>query len=84
MANNFVELVADGTGKNVQSYLNTISGDSVEAQAIAIQDPTGWTNSYVQVNEGVGKKIQYFSNSISGNTVLAMAVVLVDTTGATI
>ena len=84
MANNFVELVADGTGKKVQSYLNTIGGDSVEAQAVAIQDPIGWTNSYAQVNEGVGKKIQYFSNSIGGNTVLAMAVVLVDTTGATI
>lgn len=79
----YVQLFEDESGKKIQMYENTIGTNLVEAMAITLTDPTGWTDSYVQVApDSTGKKIQYFENTIGGQTVLAQALVLVDTSGA--
>jgi len=83
MSAGFVQLQPDSTGKKVQTYENTVGSDAVEAQAVTIIDPTGWSDSYVQVEpDDTGKKAQTFLNTISGNAVHALAVRLVDSTGA--
>lgn len=85
MANAFVQLEPDDTGKQVQSFQNSIGGHTVEACAVVAVDSTGSGNSYVQVApDSTGKQIQHFQNSIGGNEVHALAVVLVDTSGSPI
>lgn len=83
MADSYVRLSSDSTGKKVQSYANTVGSDTVQAQAVTIIDATGWSDSYVQVApDSTGKKAQTFLNTISSNSVHALAVVPVDTSGA--
>lgn len=81
MADAYVQLAADGSGKDVQSYENTVSGSVVEAQVVQAIDASSYTNSYVAITEGTGKKLQYYQNTIGSNDVLALAVVLVNSSG---
>ena len=41
MGNDFVRLFPDSTGKKVQTFVNTIGPNTVEAEAIVLVDPTG-------------------------------------------
>src|ERR1700676_3938152 len=41
MANGFVQVPPDSTGKKMQTFENTIGGNLVEAEAVAIVDPSG-------------------------------------------
>lgn len=83
MADSYVQLASDLSGKKVQSYQNTVGSDTVQAQAVAIIDATGWSDSYVQVApDSTGKKAQTFLNIVGSNSVHALAVCVVDTTGA--
>ena len=41
MADNFVQAPPDGGGKNLQTYMNTIGGNQVHAEVIALADKTG-------------------------------------------
>lgn len=41
MADAYVQLAADSTGKKVQTYENTVNGQTVEAQAVVQVDSTG-------------------------------------------
>ncbi len=81
MANSYVELAPDQTGKKVQQYQNMIAANTVDAMAIGLQDSTGWNDSYVEVTDSSGKQIQYFKNTVSGSEVYAQALTLVDITG---
>ncbi len=81
MANSYVELAPDQTGKKVQQFQNVVAASNVEAMAVAFQDSTGWNNSYVEVTDSTGKSIQYFKNTVSGAEVYAQALTLVDITG---
>lgn len=80
----FVQLIADGTGKKIQSFENTIGVDVVEAIAVKPVAPAGLGDRFVRINNdssNTGKKIQHFRNTIAGNVVNALAVVLVDPAG---
>lgn len=41
MADAFVQVIPDSTGKKVQTYENTVGGQTVEAQAMVPVDQTG-------------------------------------------
>jgi hypothetical protein len=41
MSNSFIQVPPDSTGKKVQTFENTIGGNVVEAEAVAIVDPSG-------------------------------------------
>lgn len=84
MANSYAEL-AESTGPKIQMFENTIGGNTVQAMAVKIQNPSGWSRSYVQVApDSTGKKFQYFENTINGQVVNAIALVVVDTSGSSV
>src|SRR6267142_2792055 len=41
MADNFIQVAADGVGKKMQTYLNTIGADSVHAEAVVLVNSSG-------------------------------------------
>lgn len=41
MADSFIQVAPDSTGKQMQTYLNTISGQPVHSEAIVLVDPSG-------------------------------------------
>jgi len=82
-ADGYVQLQPDQTGKQVQMFENTVSGNVVEAMAVSLIDSTGWSNSFVQCGpDNTGKKMQYYENTVGGTVVEALAVVLVNTAGS--
>src|SRR5215472_11353959 len=49
MANSFIQVAPDSTGKKMQTFENVISGQTVEAEAVALVDNTGTFLSSVNV-----------------------------------
>lgn len=85
MADQYVQLASDSSGKKVQSYQNTISTQTVEACAVVVVNPSGYSDAYVQVaTDSTGKKMQTFNNTVGANSVHALAVVAVNTSGSSI
>lgn len=85
MADQYVQLASDSSGKKVQAYENTIGSNTVVACAVVMVSATGATDAFVQVQpDSTGKKIQTFQNTVSGNIVHALAICPVDTSGAPI
>ena len=41
MADSFIQVAPDSTGKKMQTYVNTIGGNSVEAEAVVLSDKNG-------------------------------------------
>jgi hypothetical protein len=41
MADNYIQVAADGSGKKMQTYLNTIGASDVHAEAVVLVDSTG-------------------------------------------
>lgn len=41
MADSFIQVAIDGIGKKMQTWLNTISGNDVHAEAVVLVDTTG-------------------------------------------
>lgn len=41
MANSFIQVALDGAGKMMQTFLNTISGNAVHAEAVVLVDTSG-------------------------------------------
>jgi len=41
MADSFIQVAPDSTGKKMQTYENTVSGQTVEAEAVVLVDTTG-------------------------------------------
>lgn len=49
MANSQVQVAPDSTGKKIQCFLNTVGGQNVEAQAVALVDSSGNPNPTLPV-----------------------------------
>ncbi len=55
MADSFIQVAPDGTGKLMQTYLNTISANAVHAEAVCLVDSSG--NPITTLNVNVGSSI---------------------------
>ncbi len=55
MADSFIQVAPDSTGKMMQTYLNTISANAVHAEAVALVDING--NPITTLNVNVGSSI---------------------------
>ncbi len=55
MADSFIQVAPDSTGKLMQTYLNTISGNPVHAEAVSLVDSSG--NPITTLNVNVGSSI---------------------------
>ncbi len=52
MADSFIQVAPDSTGKMMQTYLNTISGNPVHAEAVSLVDTSGNPITTLNVNIG--------------------------------
>ncbi len=55
MADSYIQVALDGTGKLMQTYLNTISANAVHAEAVCLVDSSG--NPIATLNVNVGSSI---------------------------
>ncbi len=55
MADSYIQVAPDSTGKLMQTYLNTISGNPVHAEAVSLVDSSG--NPITTLNVNVGSSI---------------------------
>ncbi len=55
MADSYIQVAPDGTGKLMQTYLNTISANAVHAEAVCLVDSSG--NPITTLNVNVGSSI---------------------------
>lgn len=55
MADSYIQVALDGIGKKMQTFLNTISGQAVHAEAITLVDTTG-----VALSNGVTFNVPIF------------------------
>ncbi len=55
MADSFIQVAPDSTGKMMQTYLNTISANAVHAEAVCLVDSSG--NPIATLNVNVGSSI---------------------------
>lgn len=51
MANSYIAVAPDSTGKKLQTFENTIGGNVVEAEAVALVDTTGTALATIPTNE---------------------------------
>lgn len=84
MADAYVQDIAEGTGKKIQTYELSIGGNTVQAQAVTLVDSSGTplfnalgTDSYIAISSTLtGKNIQAYENTVNGVVVEAQAIVL--------
>ncbi len=55
MADSYIQVAPDGTGKLMQTYLNTLGANAVHAEAVALVDTSG--NPITTLNVNVGSSI---------------------------
>ncbi len=55
MADSYIQVAPDGTGKLMQTYLNTISANAVHAEAVCLVDSSG--NPITTLNVNIGSSI---------------------------
>lgn len=67
MADSYIQVATDGTGKKMQTYLNTIGGQDVHAEAVALVDTNG--NPIPELPVSIASNLNINLSQIVGTTV---------------
>lgn len=77
MADGFIQVAADSDGKKLQTYENTVSGQDVHAEAVALVDTTGTPITSLPVTANAGTNLNTsalaLDATLTGGTAKAIA-----------
>ncbi len=82
MANAFVQVATDGTGKKMQTFQNTISGSDVQSEAVTLVDSSGAYIATLPVS--LASNINVALNQLTGAANMANGQIAATTTPATL
>ncbi len=82
MANAFVQVATDGTGKKMQTFQNTISGSDVQSEAVTLVDSAGAYIATLPVS--LASNINVALNQFTGAANMANGQISATTTPATL
>jgi len=75
MADSFIQVAPDSTGKKMQTYENTVSAQTVEAEAVVLVDTTGTPNPTIPTTEKPDATSTYAPSSATSTAYEASHVV---------
>ncbi len=82
MANAFVQVATDGTGKKMQTFQNTISGSDVQSEAVTLVDSSGAYIATLPVS--LASNINVALNQLTGAANMANGQIAATTTPSTL
>ncbi len=82
MANAYVQVATDGTGKKMQTFQNTISGSDVQSEAVTLVDSSG--NYIATLPVSLSSNINVALNQFTGAANMANGQITATTTPATL